>query len=126
MGDIIVQIRDVAVIVLKELLVCEIHVLWFLILQLPVYAEMKPQVARSDQCCVNDFSPAKNVAVHHIFLGGSNRIFYMAILAFVLGSRLLSYLVLYGRFSFKLNCSKDKQVTKNVNKTQEHEREPAD
>lgn len=81
-------------------------------MQLPVSTETKPQVAGSDQCCFNDFSPAKIVADHHVFLGGSNRITWMAILAFVLVSRLLSYLVLYRRFSFKLNCCKDKQVTK--------------
>lgn len=44
---------------------------------------MKPQVARSDQCCINDFSPAKFVADDHVFLGGSNRISQMAISAFV-------------------------------------------
>lgn len=103
---------DIAIITLKELLVCEIHVLCFLIVQLPVCAEQQPRVTRSAPWCINDRDPARTVADDHVFLGGSKRTIQMAIIALVLGSRLLSYLVLYIRFSFKWNCCKDNRVTK--------------
>lgn len=59
------------------------RVLQFPIMWLPLYAEMKPQVAGSDQCYINNFAPAKTVADDHVFLGGSNRIIKMSIPAFV-------------------------------------------